>query len=75
MPVLHVRLVAKVKAKLLFYYRKIYIIKKPIFFFGYGDLGHSHTADVAYLSLGAVLFQFSLSGLLFSYSQLTNWLK
>lgn len=41
---------------------------------GSRDFDHRHTTDAAYLGERA-LFQFSLSGFLFSYSQLTNWFK
>lgn len=38
------------------------------------DFNRRHTTDAAYLREQA-LFQFSLLGVLFSYSQLTNWFK
>lgn len=40
----------------------------------FSDLGHNHTTDATDLWEQS-LVQFSLTGLLFSYSQLTNWFK
>lgn len=45
-----------------------------LFFPGFSDLGHNHTTDATDL-WDQSLVQFSLTGLLFSYSQLTNWFK
>lgn len=45
-----------------------------LFFPGFSKLGHIHTTDATDLWEQS-LVQFSLTGLLFSYSQMTNWFK